>query len=614
MFQNVDTPGMSYTLSELGIPGNPNLPVLDSHRVRGGAMSVAFLVDRNDIPQTLRKANVTRCYVEETGVTYVLRGGTTNANWIIDGFVPPLPTLEVGEFVPTINGNVGTALNVGMPANLFKAVGGRAVTVVGAANLPPGVQYDTATNTLGNVPTEAGRFLVVVNGQDSDGNKAQNLFLIVIGPSLAPVAPVSVGSAAMNIVMTNTAETSIVLTTAGYAETGLEAFAVVDATRRFIGGSGVETALFLGSSGYANNPSGIGYFSFAWNVNLFRSRYPAAILAEFDVYVHPSATSPDNVNRVNYSYQLSDGIQAVALVNSFDYAYRNQATSQGGFWGFYAGSGNGQQNTAVNLNTQFAVLGNVKKKIGTFSINLITGVSGFAPIAANPAPVVANAYGNRAVSGAGVQTLTLPANTFYDTDALTWTASGPGAPLPNGITFDGPSRTYSIAPSVANGDYPLQTTVTDTALQSATDPFVLTVSRVVVPPNPAPVVANPFGNRSVSGAGVQTLTLPANTFYDTDALTWTASGQNSAFPTGLTFDGPSRTYSVDTNVPNGNYSVQTIATDTIGQAVADLFVLTVNRATGGTVNGTGPSQMDESETPGDYSTSASGDDGTLLTN
>lgn len=76
--------GATVILAELEIKNNPDLPVVDSNRVRGGTHAVSTLTERDTIPATLRKSNITRCYVAQTDKFYLLKNGIANNNWIED--------------------------------------------------------------------------------------------------------------------------------------------------------------------------------------------------------------------------------------------------------------------------------------------------------------------------------------------------------------------------------------------------------------------------------------------------------------------------------------------------------------------------------------------------
>lgn len=70
-------------LAEVTVGDNPDLAVADSHRIRGGTFALNTLAERDDLPPDLRKANVSRCWVEAEGKEYWLKGGITNAHWVV---------------------------------------------------------------------------------------------------------------------------------------------------------------------------------------------------------------------------------------------------------------------------------------------------------------------------------------------------------------------------------------------------------------------------------------------------------------------------------------------------------------------------------------------------
>lgn len=79
--------GGANTIAELQILNNPDLPVVDSNRVRGGAWAFDTIEQRNSIPMELRKANVTRCYIASEEKIYFLKNGISNSNWVLESTV-----------------------------------------------------------------------------------------------------------------------------------------------------------------------------------------------------------------------------------------------------------------------------------------------------------------------------------------------------------------------------------------------------------------------------------------------------------------------------------------------------------------------------------------------
>jgi hypothetical protein len=103
----------------------------------------------------------------------------------------------------------------------------------------------------------------------------------------------------------------------------------------------------------------------------------------------------------------------------------------------------------------------------------------------NEAPFVANPLGDLAGTYGHAFSATFPADTFADPDigqTLSYTASG----LPPGVGFDGPTRTFSGAPTTV-GNFTVTVTATDDGVPvlDASDSFELTVS-----PAPLSVTAN----------------------------------------------------------------------------------------------------------------------------
>lgn len=402
---NQPIPGATTVIAELELRNNPDLPVVDASRVRGGGFAVDTVALRNGMPAALRKAGVSRCYVKETDTTYLLKGGILNDNW-----VPELatPSLEVGAFLGLVRGQVGSPFSLSLPANLFVSRGGiRSWSIDSVQGVPGGLAVDKTKGLISGMPLLAGIYCVVINGVDSEGNMCQYVLPLAVDAATVvtpvepttptnpttpttPAAPTTVGAAALNIVAAAGAECSVVLKTAGLTETGARCYAVGDNGRRFTGGTGVTSSLAFGSAGYSSVPDGIGYYSFGFNLALFRSRYPSVATVSFEVLVKPSPTPVlYYINRVNYSYLLSDGFVEQSLINGFDYNYKNPGAQTKAFWHFNKGQ-TGAQNQDADLHDQFTCAGGEEKKIGTMQLNMSTGVCVFTPVDATPTPTPSN--------------------------------------------------------------------------------------------------------------------------------------------------------------------------------------------------------------------------------
>jgi hypothetical protein len=118
-----------------------------------------------------------------------------------------------------------------------------------------------------------------------------------------------------------------------------------------------------------------------------------------------------------------------------------------------------------------------------------------------------------------------------------------GSPLPAWLTFDPATRTFTGTPTDAEiGSYDVRVTADDGNGGTATDAFTI----VVVNTNDAPVLVNPFADRSAIEDSPFNATVPFETFDDEDgdALTYQATlADGSALPAWLTFDAATRTFS-----------------------------------------------------------------------
>lgn len=198
---NPPIPGATTIISELQVRNNPDLPVALSPYIQGGGLSVATLTDRDLYPAALRMKDVTRCYVESTEKTYVLRGGIANVNWRIE-YEFPSPNgsntgtqiLQIGAVLAPQIGLLLTSFAQTLPADLFKPAAGRTWAIASVAGLPDGVTVDAVGKQFLGSPAEDGRFAVVINVVDSVGNRGQYVHLMIVqtlvtGPTTPVVTP-----------------------------------------------------------------------------------------------------------------------------------------------------------------------------------------------------------------------------------------------------------------------------------------------------------------------------------------------------------------------------------------------------------------------------------------
>ncbi|MEI7166273.1 putative Ig domain-containing protein, partial [Pectobacterium parmentieri] len=199
----------------------------------------------------------------------------------------------------------------------------------------------------------------------------------------------------------------------------------------------------------------------------------------------------------------------------------------------------------------------------------------------NDAPVVATPIPAQSVAQDDSLNFTVPAGTFTDPDVgdtLTLSATlADGSPLPNWITFNPATGTFSGTPGNADvGTLSIKVTANDGDASVSTT-FSLTVTNV----NDAPVVATPIPAQSVAQDGSLSFTVPAGTFTDPDGDTLSLSAtlaNGSPLPSWLTFNSATGTFSgTPGNADVGTLSIKVIANDS-GASISTTFSLTVTNA------------------------------------
>ncbi|MDO9712727.1 putative Ig domain-containing protein [Paracraurococcus lichenis] len=210
---------------------------------------------------------------------------------------------------------------------------------------------------------------------------------------------------------------------------------------------------------------------------------------------------------------------------------------------------------------------------------------GLTVLNVNDAPVLVTAPSNQSATQDQFFTYTLPAGTFSDPDlahgdhlSLSATLSN-GAPLPNWLSFDAATGTFSGTPGNAEvGSLTIRVTATDSHGLSASSNVGLTVLNV----NDAPVLVTAPSNQSATQDQFFTYTLPAGTFSDPDLahgdhLTLSATLSNgSALPSWLSFNAATRTFSgTPANGDVGSVQVRLTATDDAGLTASSNFTLNI---------------------------------------
>ncbi|MFN6053978.1 MAG: putative Ig domain-containing protein, partial [Planctomycetia bacterium] len=118
------------------------------------------------------------------------------------------------------------------------------------------------------------------------------------------------------------------------------------------------------------------------------------------------------------------------------------------------------------------------------------------------------------------------------------------SPLPNWLTFDPATWTFSGTPSGVNaGDVlAIKVTATDGRNPAVSDEFNIQFVQTIT----APSVSNPISTQTFQGAGSKTFVVPANTFTDPNSATITygaTQANGTSLPSWLSFDPNTRTFS-----------------------------------------------------------------------
>jgi hypothetical protein len=197
----------------------------------------------------------------------------------------------------------------------------------------------------------------------------------------------------------------------------------------------------------------------------------------------------------------------------------------------------------------------------------------------NDAPVVADPIVDAIAPEDGAFNYQLPADTFEDVDGdpLGYLATlADGSTLPAWLTFDPATRTFTGTPTNTEiGSYDVRVTADDGNGGTADDTFTI----VVVNTNDAPVLVNPFADRSAIEDSPFNATVPLDTFDDEDgdAPTYQATlADGSALPAWLTFDAATRAFSgTPPQTAVGTTVIRIQVSDGHGGSASTTFSLTV---------------------------------------
>ncbi|HJQ18381.1 MAG TPA: VCBS domain-containing protein [Allosphingosinicella sp.] len=213
----------------------------------------------------------------------------------------------------------------------------------------------------------------------------------------------------------------------------------------------------------------------------------------------------------------------------------------------------------------------------TESIEAADSIDEISDIQGNSAPVVASAIADQHSSEDQAWSFQVPAQSFSDVDgdALNYTAMlSNGDPLPNWLSFDAATRTFSgLPPLNYNGSLDLKVTANDGAL-SVSDNFRLTID----PVNDAAAIGSPTASIVTEDVGVVAGKLSvAGTIAISDV-----DGGQATFSTSVT----TATGNLGTLTLNANgaytYQVANSATQYLGDGTVKIDTFTISSADGTT--------------------------------
>ena len=466
-------------------------------------------------------------------------GGTSAPATVAITVQDPVATISAG-------GSLGAAVAAPYSVTFTFSGGTGPWGTYQVANLPAGLAITASTAnsvTVSGTPTQAGTFALDVAGTDGSTPPytAHQAFTLTVE---APVLALSPGAGTL---------------AATYAAPFSQAFAAS-------GGVGPYTYALAGTL-----PSGM---SFSGNTlagtPLQPGNYSITITA-----TDTGATGPGAPFQASNTYTLQVGAPAIAITpaalpaTTAGATYLQSLTATGGVAPYTHAITAGSLPPGITLSTGGALSGTPTTS-GTFAFT-VTATDGNGQSGAQAYTLVV------AVPVLGISPATLPAGTTGTAYSQALTIAGGIAPytvtqtgtLPNGLTFNAASRTFSGIPTQA-GTFPLTVTVTDSTggtPATASVAYTLDIAAPALALSPAAGTlvapyAAPYTQAFVASGGVGPY----------------AIALSGALPDGMTFAGG--TLSGSPTSP-GNYPITVTATDTGSTGtgapftVSHAYVLTV---------------------------------------
>jgi len=503
------------------------------------------------------------------------------------GTVSKAFTLTVANSAPTAptianqTATAGAAWSFTIPA--FTDPNGDALTYT-VTGLPSWMSFNATTRVLSGAAKPAGSWTITVTATDPS-NAAISKSFTVTTPNVAPVvaAAIPAQTASRNITWSYQIPagtfSDINGDTLTYSVTGLPAgITFTAATRTLSGKATVAPGAYTLVVTAADGNGGTRATNLVLNVTNSVPKYAGTLVArtaqngESVNWVLPAGafTDPNGdaltyslmVQRPGYQETYWEPKEAAWMVRWIEPEWITVSSpvinaSTGAITGvlplFYApvspvnGTGGGPQpRMAIRITATDSYGASVS---GEFSADINVAPKGSSP-------------GNKTIKSNVAWSLTVPAFTDDNNDALTYSISG----LPAGLSFNATTRVISGAVATA-GAYTITITANDGKGGVGSTSFVLTVQANTAPT--APTIPNQTGTVGTA----YSYQIPAFSDADNDVLTYSASG----LPAGMYFNASTRTLS-GTPTTAATSSIVITATDGRGGSVSKTFSMTVSTA------------------------------------
>ncbi|GEM_PF-627175 len=503
------------------------------------------------------------------------------------GTVSKAFTLTVANSAPTAptianqTATAGAAWSFTVPA--FTDPNGDALTYT-VTGLPSWMSFNATTRVLSGAAKPAGSWTITVTATDPS-NAAISKSFTVTTPNVAPVvaAAIPAQTASRNITWSYQIPagtfSDINGDTLTYSVTGLPAgITFTPATRTLSGKATVAPGAYTLVVTAADGNGGTRATNLVLNVTNSVPKYAGTLVArtaqngESVNWVLPAGafTDPNGdaltyslmVQRPGYQETYWEPKEAAWMVRWIEPEWITVSSpvinaSTGAITGvlplFYApvspvnGTGGGPQPwMAIRITATDSYGASVS---GEFSADINVAPKGSSP-------------GNKTIKSNVAWSLTVPAFTDDNNDALTYSISG----LPAGLSFNATTRVISGAVATA-GAYTITITANDGKGGVGSTSFVLTVQANTAPT--APTIPNQTGTVGTA----YSYQIPAFSDADNDVLTYSASG----LPAGMSFNASTRTLS-GTPTTAATSSIVITATDGRGGSVSKTFSMTVSTA------------------------------------